>query len=263
MSTKIYNGFRIPACSLNELSKKLTVLRGKIEKEVERLFREKTDRMAIAAFDARACGLPHDSREGLNAKNSPKFWAFMTAINAHNAVYKTRQRNPEFDFGFALGLCPSGRFIYVTLHTEQKSLEAIWRRFPSVEEYGYWNNVDRPEKITARQWGQRRADWNRALKTAVLGFELNDLIPVPHADQPLPPIPFALRLKSVVKQKVRDAYLSGVKLDTGNIMKHLGEFEEWLAKPTGQRSLANAAAELRPKLKRRVTLKDITAEPPA
>ncbi len=39
---------------------------------------------------------------------------------------------------------------------------------PDVEEYGYWNNTDRPEEISAQAWRARYAVWNKAFSTTKL-----------------------------------------------------------------------------------------------
>jgi len=34
-------------------------------------------------------------------------------------------------------------------------------RFPEVEDYRYWNNSNKPKKISDKEWDKRRRDWDK------------------------------------------------------------------------------------------------------
>lgn len=59
-------------------------------------------------------------------------------------------------------LWPRGLYFYAYPYGESWTRERI--QFPKwVEEYGYWNNTDKPGNLSDRQWDARRRNWDRAL----------------------------------------------------------------------------------------------------
>ena len=44
-----------------------------------------------------------------------------------------------------------------------------------LKEYGYWNNTDRPENVTAREWNQRDKDWSNVTSASKCGLCSSDL----------------------------------------------------------------------------------------
>ena len=36
-----------------------------------------------------------------------------------------------------------------------------------MKEYGYWNNTDKPDEISAKDWNKRRINWDKALPTGI------------------------------------------------------------------------------------------------
>ena len=49
-------------------------------------------------------------------------------------------------------------YLYELIKNKDKFIEKY-----EIEEYGYWNNTDRPEEITIKEWEKRESDWNKAL----------------------------------------------------------------------------------------------------
>lgn len=56
-----------------------------------------------------------------------------------------------------------GRILaYVFTNNEEKYYENLLE-LPFVEEFGYWNNTDKPENLTEEQWNDRYVSWNTVM----------------------------------------------------------------------------------------------------
>lgn len=55
------------------------------------------------------------------------------------------------------------RWTYAQPFATNRRLREVWRTFPNVEPYPYWDNSDRPSAVTDAEWEHRRQIWNRVL----------------------------------------------------------------------------------------------------
>jgi hypothetical protein len=67
-------------------------------------------------------------------------------------------------------LAHSGRNIIILLDTMQREYQDILASIPELEEYGYWNNTDRPDDATARAWSKRKRDYAEIFKRSCFEF---------------------------------------------------------------------------------------------
>jgi hypothetical protein len=66
------------------------------------------------------------------------------------------------DIGGDVVLISHGRYIYILTYGTFAHLaaEAIEASVLGVEEFAYWDNSDRPERLTAAQWASRKRIWS-------------------------------------------------------------------------------------------------------
>ena len=65
----------------------------------------------------------------------------------------------DYTSGFNLWVHSDG-YCYVALIAEHGTCEAVLRRLPSfIEEFGYYDSVDKPKRVSQKQWDARRDVW--------------------------------------------------------------------------------------------------------
>lgn len=157
MSTKIYNGFCFrPAHDFEQV---LHVVRG---------FRPWLEEAGCRLFERYCARASHP--------NDPAVcWA--TWCEDRRKVKKTGERNPWVDTDFEATFFPlAGDVLLGITFTEQHEWHEEWLKQPGVSEFGYWNNTDRPEHLSALEWDERQRLWELALPgagvPAVNGFTI-------------------------------------------------------------------------------------------
>lgn len=71
---------------------------------------------------------------------------------------------PEFDLKSEIYIFPIENKTLGMTFIKNKNLYETFMNLPEVSEYGYWNNVDKPEDISEKEWDIREKDWNEALE---------------------------------------------------------------------------------------------------
>lgn len=169
MSTKIYNGFRLPKMEMTEL---LTFSQ-KVKEQCQKIKTEKYHRafadMVTAILDNINGGYSEKSlymeEIGVN-KYVPDnvfshvYWDIYQRIKDMKA---TRERDPAVDFGSEVLFIPQDDCILALFYAENREFTKCWKSFKEVEDYSYWNQTDRPRKITVKDWQKRSDDWDKAL----------------------------------------------------------------------------------------------------
>lgn len=156
MSIKIHGG-RIIRASIGHVYRHLMEIKPQVEEIGRQLEVERMTRQAVMAIDTAI----------LNDETPPGFALFDAwsgLLDDIKEIKTTERRNPRSDFGFELWLFPvSDRRTLVMTHTEQERMTKWFDGQECVEEYGYWDNTDREENVSAREWRRRRDDWMKVL----------------------------------------------------------------------------------------------------
>lgn len=207
MSTKIYNGYKMP--------KSLDLLQ-----DFMMDFREKGQEITIKNLTKLTAGLTSynvdrfffGSLDDVQLADCAisKVWRYID--DEYKKVRTTRQRNPLFDFECEISvLVPKNSDkTLLMLFTEQKDLKELFESYEYIEEYYYWNNSDPLETVTEEEWEQRSKDWDAALPDSGvparngLTLELvGDYLPIIDVEDVLENMPsFEDRCKKVAKERV-------------------------------------------------------------
>jgi len=168
MSTKIYNGFRIPHIDLFELMDQLKVLQVKLEALRLKKLSEKVAMMTCKFIDMNKAGIPLNESIVSEFKIDGSFCPFMKVNNfvrrETENMKKTGIRNPEFDFEFDVSLFTTKDWVLmITFFDNKFGYDKIWNELPNLEEYGYWNNTDRLDDVTDEEWDERGKLWDSVL----------------------------------------------------------------------------------------------------
>lgn len=165
MSTKIYNGYRISMMSFDKLHEFATGFMQTVRAVARTEANRRATWLAVELLDCLRLGepLPQYAAETVGSSND---WT-VQAVARHsslNRIINARQQNQrdtEYDFDCSLTFIPLGKKILTLCYSEQ--FEHLWRAFPGVEEYGYWDNTDKPETVSNAAWRRRMKDWDAAI----------------------------------------------------------------------------------------------------
>lgn len=172
MSTKIYGGFRMRTSSLRAAWREAEA------------FRSEVRAMAATAqqswLAARAAHLAVDPK-GHAHTESPLVRAKAEMLEAHSGAEHDSRRSPVHDWGVEIVFLPGRRGLYGIMYAEQSVVHTAWLSRPSVRPYAYWNNTDRPDDVSDREWARRERTWDLLLPgaTAPAAAGLTVTIPIP------------------------------------------------------------------------------------
>lgn len=163
MSSKIYGGLRSTIRDPFELGLKVREI-------IEPIFMRKVDE-AVTLLDANPETNLDNFFYPLGGKPVDRgFDNADTVINAVEKLRKSVRRTfSDYDFGYEVILIPNR-------YSAEKPLLMIFSEASDeytqalldadvVEEYGYWDNTDRPEEVTAKEWKQRKKAWGALLES--------------------------------------------------------------------------------------------------
>lgn len=167
MSTKIYNGYKLPNFSLSQLSDFCRVVRYEVEHRIRQLSTTLCAELCTHVYDQLQFGIAvnhvRDIFDKFDEKQSIAF-NINDALDFHQKRIKaTNLRNPDFDFSFSFTVHVIREKVMAMLFTEQEALREFWEKLECTEEYVYYNNTDRPQGINADEWETRKNDWDAAL----------------------------------------------------------------------------------------------------
>lgn len=162
MSVRLYPGFKLPNCSLDQLLLALRQLEQDANRTAREVLAKETLALAVFARDAQAYGITLDWLKPLPADD------FLLAASTHIAhlqedAQARRGRAPDVDMGLELVLFPAGADLLGLVFTESRDLRALVAQLPGYLAYPYWDNQDCPEDLTQEAWDQRGAEWQAVL----------------------------------------------------------------------------------------------------
>jgi hypothetical protein len=166
LSTKIYDGYRIsgPDGTRPDVFAVLEQVKAAIEPTYRHSFAATLATSATMAVDL-ALVPSEDARPPKELPKCPIMGAYEFLSSMQDKIEKTGIRAPSADFQcevtfFSDPQNPAGP-LYARLFTERGDYTAAFEGLPGVEPWGYWNNTDAPEDVSASEWEQRRQTWNR------------------------------------------------------------------------------------------------------
>lgn len=182
MSKKIYNGYILKNMSLLELNEFRTSMKEKIKKRNLLLYERRISRIALGMIDnfflldKHNFIRKHIQRDGISFEMAEKEYECMSILKLSKKIIeekfgkirKTGVRDCDFDFECNAVFIPLQDKILTLFYTENNELIKVWKEDKNVEEYGYWNNSDKPEKHTDEEWKLRENDWNKVFEESLV-----------------------------------------------------------------------------------------------
>lgn len=162
MSTKIFNGWRMPDTTLDEAVKKIQGFRRLISEQADALAAQKLAHLMTNAIDLKArraaSGKPLSEH---HFHNVDQIW--QEILQRQAKIKETMGRDPDVDFEVTMNIYPMNGSVLGVIYSEQQDWENAWFAIDGVEHYGYWNNTDRPDEVSEEEWQQRERDWDSVL----------------------------------------------------------------------------------------------------
>lgn len=155
VSTKIYSGFKAINVEIKQLMIDLLQIQSAAKQIAQNLSWEYQIHHATILFDKVCLG------EAESIKHSYYGECYAKLLEEQREVERTNMRNMSVDYSFSICIYPTQNNEFLGMYFtewEPKYLPLL-KAYPWYNEYGYWNNSDKPNKITQREWNKRRDDW--------------------------------------------------------------------------------------------------------
>ena len=175
MSTKIYNGLRIKYMTMQELIPFSKELRAQLEPIAKEEFLKSYTKMLEEAIVFIQTGVQIDScihnYNELSALENPTFKDVNRVIDkeirqfikANKSATTITESVSAFDFDTSICVFPlSRKILAVPICNNERLMNALLEN-ENITEYGYWNNTDKPDNVSNREWNTRKSDWDKAL----------------------------------------------------------------------------------------------------
>jgi hypothetical protein len=170
MSTKIYSGFALPSLTTKQALGLLGSLRPAVQALVDQKHRKLLAERIVEYVDGYV--LARHLKEVLApavAEREGKMAYFECTHRLQEEQEKCRggfRREPLVDCDVELGLYmlpKSGKIVGIA-HEEQVGALEHLLTVPGITEFAYFNNTDRPDELSAREWSRRARIWTRVLR---------------------------------------------------------------------------------------------------
>jgi len=155
MSTKIYSGFKAKNVGTKQLMQDLLNIQSEAKNIARQLSWDYQAWKAVLLFDEVALGLAEKPKYSYIGEARAKLFS------EQQESERTNMRNREVDYSFSICVYPikNNEFLGVWFTEWESKYTPLIKSKPWYQEYGYWNNTDKPEHITNREWNKRRKDW--------------------------------------------------------------------------------------------------------
>lgn len=164
MSAKVYTGFAWDASDFPMVMERLKVVEARLKQMCTQRKAEQLAEMAVWRIDKACMAIARGDADAPTGKvHSPVSDAFDEMHKRQKEILSSGYRDPQVDFEvkIAMWYVPSQkRFIGRVIAEDQGAAYKLVRRQPGVSNFQYWNNTDRPARMSRREWDSRAEVWN-------------------------------------------------------------------------------------------------------
>lgn len=160
MSTKIYNAYWLKDYDIQSAMQMLQAFKlDTLRPLAETLKAKVLAQRAVAMLDRVTLGWDTEVQNYVSVA-----WR---EIKEEQKNVKLGNREPDVDFGFETSLIVHAKNIYMTVHTEQPLYLKAWEAIPNIMDFSYWNNTDKPDDVSAKDWARRKKVWSTIFSGSV------------------------------------------------------------------------------------------------
>lgn len=161
MSTKLYDGYKLPKMTLSVFFKKLEVLKKEMNKLVQKDYEESVIHECLEIYD-HICFYPESNVIYPRLKNKANIIRIINdKIDYTNSLFRKISHLQHF---YAhIQFYEYNGYMYAIPRARGKiaPIEKLLKKIMGAKPYGYWNNTDRPRGISAQQWKAREKEWDK------------------------------------------------------------------------------------------------------
>jgi hypothetical protein len=247
MSTRIYNGFRFKPRTLDGVYRLLAELRPVVQEKQRAAHLQFLASNAIGIIDRNSIGRGEKIEHPLSHVGNE-------LRDRQKEIKTTGHRDPQVDFEFSISVMPHKSRVYGILHCDQREWTTWFTALPEIEDYSYWDNSDREDGISARQWTARKKTWDAILgrdgRPGNAGLEFSVLSAVGYP-KPSEVLPFIDTIEARAWSLASDILVDRHVQDNGgvtasNVFELLHRATDWVKdnKPIREAKAAEIAALL-------------------
>jgi len=85
-------------------------------------------------------------------------------------VINSTERDVSYDLDLSILFAPANKKILIYPYYEYREYFDLLKKY--FKDYGYWNNSDKPEDVSEKNWNIRRKTWNDVLDNKMLKYTL-------------------------------------------------------------------------------------------
>ncbi len=276
MSTKLFNGYYIEQCNLKQLHKFSLKLREKMQEKEKEIYVRLLVNSSVYIYDKRNLikvgyyELPKGEIE-YKGPYSAFFRAYYHISDRFNKVQHSMTRDVDYDLSCNVTVIPTKTKILALIYAEQKEYHEVFESFKNVYKYPYWDNTDRPNDMTQKEWNARGREWDNALKPndipAMSGFGI-ECVPIfiPHVEKDelfsLCPMPaFENRILIHANRILSDRFfkrtITGDTTPITEIVPRVSEWIEYKESEEGKSELDKLEEEIKIHFKHLLTYEDL------
>jgi hypothetical protein len=165
MSTKIYNGYRIMSSNIFEIMRLLDDVGKAYDKAAKVYMATLSAHVMINAWDTLTLAAPQRIAQDEEMEDlleySVSIHTYQFIASRQKKIKATNRRDPVYDFQLDIIIFPEGGWsdTLAMVYTENATFKKAFEEHPLVEEFGYWDNSDRPEEVPEHAWNSRGERW--------------------------------------------------------------------------------------------------------
>ena len=181
MSIKIYDGMKFKnAPTLSEARDIIFKFKEKVIEHYRKKYYELLAEGVVGIYDDAMMGrkvgysFPDSFKkdvmhkiDSFSERKSSLVYRVHHAIERKSELFKEQSLRGHiywrFDFDCNVSIIPSNDEVFVLIYTQDQEVKNMFSNMDEIEEYGYWDNVDPPDDLTAEQWDARGEEWEVAL----------------------------------------------------------------------------------------------------
>ncbi len=282
MSTKIYNGYKLPRMTLDELYAFGQDFKKRIcdqfQKEVCILQAE----IATEVCDLKTLGYKYnyefESRDEKIEGRSLILAIVSLFMSQTKRAAESMRRDGIWDFSCNLILIPRKDHILALLYSQRESAAVIFQGMEGVVDYSYWDNTDRPDELTDEEWDARRDEWGEAFggwkmtpAEAGMSIECPEIrgIEFGMSEKILQAVPsLEERANRMAKRMAITRWYDSqgidpvAKVEWSDFMQRRSKLRDWLDSTDGQQQVEEEIVKMKTRLKPTIEKSDLDEEFP-
>lgn len=179
MSTKIFNGFIINReVSTYELNEMMNIIRKEVNNTYLEIIYKDFIKFIAKILDNKYCMSKRKYNIFLNKELEVEENEIICKIftkKVKESILSEELFNSDYDYSCSMTIHPLKDKILLLLFSQRNEYNKLFgewdkegeiytkNKFNFIDEYNYYNNTDRPENISEKDWEAREKDWNNAI----------------------------------------------------------------------------------------------------